>query len=175
MSISLHAALVPAFIRQLDVLSLILDKAAAHSAAVGIAEADIMQARLVEDMFPLAYQLKSAIVHSLGGIEGVRKGMFSPDMSEPAQTFAEHKALLAKTAETLRGIDPTELDGFIGNDMEFRFRDYVIPFAAEDFLLGFSQPNFYFHVTTAYAILRARGVPVGKVDYLGAMPRKGAA
>jgi len=172
MPISLHAATVPGFIRQLRALSGILDKAAAFCADNGIAEADMLQERLAEDMFPLGYQIKSAVVHSLGGIEGIRRGTFSPDTSTPFETFAEHKAALDSATSTLTAIDPAELEGFIGKDMEFRIREFVMPFAAEDFLLAFTQPNFFFHVTTSYAILRARGVPLGKVDYLGALPKK---
>lgn len=77
------------------------------------------------------------------------------------------RTLLADTAATLAAIDPAEVDGFVGGDMAFVFREHRVPYLAEDFLLSFSLPNFYFHATTAYGILRAQGVPLGKRDYIG--------
>jgi hypothetical protein len=133
----------------------------------GIAHDDIIQARLAPDMLPFAYQVKSTAVHSLGAIEGVRRGVFSPDMTPPPETFATLKMRIADTLAALEKIEPSEVDGFVGRDMRFAFRDRQLDFTAEDFLLSFSQPNFYFHATTTYDILRWKGVQIGKRDFTG--------
>jgi hypothetical protein len=125
-------------------------------------------------MAPFAYQVKSVAEHSLGAIEGVRAGNYSPDVSPPPTSFADLKAKLESAATALAAIDPAEVEGFIGNDMQFSFGERVIPFTAENFLLSFSQPNFYFHATTAYDVLRAEGVALGKRDFLGQLRIKTA-
>src|SRR5580700_1953877 len=101
MAFSLYAATIPSFQQTLGAVSGLLDKAQAFCTEKGIAPQELIQARLAADMFPLAYQVKSTAVHSLGAIEGVRKGVFSPDTSEPAETFA---ALKAKISDALTAL-----------------------------------------------------------------------
>lgn len=167
MSISLHDAVIPTWLQLLGALDALIDKAAAHCEATGKSEEEIADLKLAPDMLDLAYQVKSAKVHSLGAIEGVRAGTFSPDRSEAPRTFAGMKALLAEATTALAAMDPAELDSYLGKPVEFRIGDRVLPFTAENFLLSFSQPNFFFHVTTAYDLLRMAGVEIGKRDYLG--------
>jgi hypothetical protein len=118
-------------------------------------------------MLPFAYQVKATAVHSLGAIEGVRKGVFSPDMTPPPQTFAALKAHIVDTLAALETIEPLEINAFLGRDMRFAFGERQMNFTAENFLLSFSQPNFYFHATTAYDILRWKGLPLSKRDFAG--------
>lgn len=172
MTISLHAATVPSCLQLLDSTSALIDKTAAWCEANGTAPATLIGARLIDDMHPFAYQVKSARIHSIGAIEGVRAGTFSPDRATPPDSFAGLKDLIVETRTALAAIDPAEIDGFVGRDIRFVAGERSIAFRAEDFLLSFAQPNFYFHVTTAYAILRANGVPIGKRDYLGALRLK---
>lgn len=167
MAFSLYAATVPTYRQILGSVSGLLDRAEAFCAEKGIAPQDIIQARLAADMLPFAYQVKSTAVHSLGAIEGVRTGTFSPDTTSPPETFVALKARIAETLAALEAIAVSEVDGFIGRDMRFSFGDRHIDFTAEDFLLSFSQPNFYFHASTAYDILRWKGVPLGKRDFIG--------
>jgi hypothetical protein len=127
----------------------------------------MLQARLAGDMQPFAYQVKSTVVHSLGAIEGVRRGVFSPDTTAPPQTFAALRARIVETLAALEAVEAAEVDSFVGRDMRFAFGDRHIDFTAENFLLSFSQPNFYFHAATTYDILRWKGVPIGKRDFLG--------
>ncbi len=169
MSFTLHQAFVPTALQMLGGLDGLIDKAAAHCGEADKGEEDIACLKLSPDMFDFAYQVKSACVHSLGAIEGLRKGTFSPDTSHAPRSFADMKAMLAETIAALEALDPGELDTFLGKPMEFRMGEFVRPFTAEDFLLSFSQPNFFFHVTTAYGLLRKEGLKIGKRDYLGAM------
>jgi uncharacterized protein len=167
MAFSLYAATVPSYRQILGAVAAILVKAEAFCTEKAMAPQDIIHARLAEDMHPFAYQVKSTAVHSLGAIEGVRKGVFSPDTTPPPGTFAGLKARIGETIAALERIDASEIDSFAGRDMRFAFGDRHIDYTAENFLLSFSQPNFYFHATTAYDVLRSKGLPIGKRDFLG--------
>jgi hypothetical protein len=167
MAFSLYDATIPSFRQILGSLGGLIDKAEAYCTGQKLAAEEIIQARLAPDMLPFAYQVKSAAVHSLGAIEGVRKGVFSPDMTPPPQTFADLNAKIANAHAALETIDAAEIDAFVGRDMRFAFGERQMNFTAENFLLSFSQPNFYFHASTAYDILRWKGLPVGKRDFMG--------
>ncbi len=172
MAFSLYAATVPSYLQILGSVAALISRAEAFCAEKAIAPAEIIQARLAEDMLPFAYQVKSTAVHSLGAITGVRRGVFSPDMTTPPESFSALQARIAETVTALEAIEAAEIDAFIGRDMRFSFGERHIDFAAEEFLLSFSQPNFYFHATTAYDILRWKRVPLGKRDFLGRVRRK---
>jgi hypothetical protein len=172
MALSLYAATIPAYQQTLGAVAGLLATAEAFCAEKHLAPQEIIDARLAEDMLPFAYQIKSTAVHSLGSIEGVRRGVFSPDMTPPPQTFAGLKARIAETLAAIETIQPAEIDGFVGRDMCFEFRERRLQFSAENFLLSFSLPNFYFHATTAYDILRWKGARIGKRDYMGRLRLK---
>lgn len=167
MTFSLYSAVVPSYLQILQAVLGLLDKAEAFCSERALAPEHILQARLAEDMFPFAYQVKSTAVHSLGAIEGVRRGVFSPDSTKPPETFAALEARIAGTLAALEAIDAAEVDGFIGREMRFVAGERQFEFTAEDFLLSFSQPHFYFHATTTYDILRWKGVQIGKRDFIG--------
>jgi uncharacterized protein len=169
MSISLYDAVIPSYLQQLAALEGVIGKAEAHCAAQGVTPEAIIQARLAPDMLPFAYQVKSAAVHSIGAIEGVRVGNFSPDQTTPPDSFVALRERVAAATTALSAIDRSEVDGFVGRDMRFSYGSHAVTYDTEQFLLSFSLPNFYFHVTTAYDILRWQGVAVGKRDYLGAV------
>ncbi|WP_241772930.1 DUF1993 domain-containing protein [Erythrobacter sp. SG61-1L] len=165
-SYSFHAAVVPSLLQILNGSLAWLAKAEIHAAENGISEEEMMGARLAEDMFPFNRQVRGFAMHAQGGIEGAIKGVFSPDMSPPPATFAGLKARVGSAASFLAGLDPAEVNELVGKPMRFVFGETDLPFTADNFLLSFSQPNFYFHVTTSYAILRGMGVEIGKMDYL---------
>ena len=133
-------------------------------------QAELIDARLAPDMLPLGYQIKSCAVHSIGGIEGTRAGSFSPDMNAWPADFTGLHGILQQAAEKLSALDRETVDALVEADTHFAFGETKLPFTGANFLLSFSQPNFYFHATTAYAILRAQGVKLGKRDFLG-VPR----
>jgi uncharacterized protein len=167
MAFSLYEATIPSYKQILGAVGGLLNKAELYCAEQKVPPADIIQARLAANMLPFAYQVKSTAVHSLGAIEGLRKGVFAPDMTPPPQTFSDLKTKIADTLAALEAIDAAEIDAFVGRDMRFASGERQANFTAENFLLSFSQPNFYFHAATAYDILRWQGLPLGKLDFVG--------
>jgi hypothetical protein len=172
MAFSLYDATVPCYRQTLGAVAALLVTAETFCAEKRLPPQEIIDARLAEDMLPFAYQVKSTAVHSLGSIEGVRRGVFSPDMTPPPPTFAALQARIGETQAVLEAIQPAEIDGFIGRDMRFEFREHRLEFTAENFLLSFSLPNFYFHAATAYDILRSKGARIGKRDFMGRLRLK---
>jgi uncharacterized protein len=170
---SLYEATIPSYRQILGAIGGLLGKAESYCAEQKLPAEEIIQARLAADMLPFAYQVKSTATHSLGAIEGLRKGVFSPDMTPPPQTFPALKSKIADALAALEAIDAAEIDAFLGCDMRFAFGERQVNYTAENFLLSFSQPNFYFHATTAYDILRSKGLPLGKRDFVGRVRIKG--
>ena len=173
MAISLYDALVPSFQQILGSISGLITKAEAHCTEHGLAPEDLIEARLYEDMLPFNYQVKSATEHSIVAIESVSGGVFSPSLAPSPDSFTALHDKVNGAKAALAALDPAEINGFEGRDMRFEFRDRRIDFTAENFLLSFSQPNFYFHAATAYDILRAKGVKIGKMDFIGRARAKG--
>ena len=167
MPISLYDAVVASNIQILGAVDALLDKAEAFCGEQGIAPPELIDARLAPDMLPFGYQVKSCAHHSVGGIEGTRAGRFSPDMTPWPTGFDGLHELLREAIGALAAIDAEEFDKLAEADTAFLFGEMTVPFGGANFLLSFSQPNFYFHATTAYAILRMKGVPLGKRDFLG--------
>ncbi len=165
MPISLHAATVPSMLQMLGAGRQWLEKAG----AAPLSEQQLIEARLAPDMLPFCYQVKSMAHHSEGAFAGVRNGVFLPDMSEPPQSIAGLGKRLDEAMVYLGTLTEDEVEAMGSKPMRFQYGDFRMDFTGEDFLLSMSQPNFYFHATTAYAILRANGVALGKVDYMGAV------
>lgn len=167
MGFSLHAATIPSYIQILANVARLVDKAEQWCREKGLPPDELIQARLAPDMFPFAYQVKSTAVHSLGAIEGVRAGVFRPETAPPPDSFAGLRERVEQAVLGLGAVTPDELDGYLGRDVRFEFGERRMDFTAENFLLSFSQPNFYFHATTAYDVLRMKGLPLGKRDFTG--------
>lgn len=170
MPFSLYAATIPSYRQILSAVGGLLDKAETFCAEKAIPAGDIVQARLTDDMLPFAYQVKSVTVHSINAINSVHTGSFGPDMTPPPSSFEGLKAQLEATLAALQAIAPADMDALVGRDMVFALGERRLEFTAENFLLSFSQPNFYFHATTAYDILRSKGMAIGKRDFIG-VPR----
>jgi hypothetical protein len=167
MPISLYDAVVPSNLQILRAVDALLTKAEAFSAEHGRAEGDLIDARLAPDMLPFGYQVKSCVAHSTGAVAGVRAGLFEPDLTPWPTDFAGLHAAIQGAIAELSAMDAAEFEALGENDTLFAFGEMKLPFTGASFLLSFSQPNFYFHATTAYAILRHNGVPLGKMDFLG--------
>jgi hypothetical protein len=173
MTFSLHAATVPPMLQVLQSVTQLVRKAEAHCAAQGVTERDIIAARLAPDMLPFTYQVKSTAEHSLGAIKAVREGFSTPSLEAPPKTFAGLLEKLHAAQEGLAALTPAEVNGFVGKEVVFAFKDTRRVFTAENFLMSYALPNFYFHAVTAYDLLRAQGLVIGKRDFLGELAAKG--
>ena len=167
MGTSLYDLTIPVYIRSLTNLSAILAKGEAWAVEKGIDPADLLATRLIEDMHPLPYQVQRACDSAKGTavrIGGVENKVFADEET----TFAELQDRIAGIIAFLRHVPREALDGQEEKAVRLDLPDgRSIPFTGQSFALGFAIPNFFFHVTMAYALLRHRGVPVGKLDYLG--------
>jgi uncharacterized protein len=172
MAISLYDASVTSFLQTLGAVSDILERGLAHCTDGGVSPADIVEARLHPDMLPFRFQVLSTVHHSIGAIEAVKVGVFSPPTSMEPLDYAGLQKYVADGIAKLKALAPAEINALEGRDMLFQMRDFKIPFTAEGFLLSFSLPNLHFHATTAYDILRTKGAPLGKRDYLGQLRMK---
>jgi hypothetical protein len=167
MAYAIYDASIPVMVRSLTALSKILDKAVAQAKAEDKPLAGFIDARLVPDMRPFTFQIQSAsdaakaCAARLAGIE-------APAMPDTETTFPELSARIKKTIDFLNTIKPEQLKGAEDREIVLKFPNGEFKFSGKDFLAGFSLPNFFFHVTTAYAILRHKGINIGKMDFLGA-------
>jgi hypothetical protein len=167
MPVSMYSVSVPVFIQHLSGLSGVLDKAAAHAAARKIKDEDLLNMRLAPDMFPLVRQVRAATDHAVnaaGRLSGRELLKFANDET----TLAQLKDRIAKAIDYLKAVKPEEVDGTEGKEIKITFPNgNTRDFTGQGLLLGNSLPNFYFHATTAYDILRQTGVELGKRDFMG--------
>jgi len=166
MTISMHQASAPRFANTLRNLSAILDKAQAHCESKKIEPAALTQARLFPDMFPLTRQVQIACDTAKGAVARLA-GVEVPKHEDTEQSFAELKARIAKTIDFVESVSATKIDGTEEKEIVLAMRSGERRYKGMQYLLGFAYPNFYFHVTTAYNILRHNGVDLGKQDYIG--------
>jgi len=169
MTLTLDQTIVPSWLQLLNSTTGWLDKAAAS----GIGEEELLSARLIEDMLPFAYQVKAITLHSRGAVEAVYEGVFRPSFGQPnPSSLAELRSMVDGAIAFFERLPAGELDRVADRDMRFEIGPKRLDFTVADFLLSFSQPNFFFHATTAYGILRMKGVGLGKLDYLGRLRLK---
>ncbi len=166
MALSMYQASVPVFIHALRNLDALLAKAEAHAEAKKIDPAVLLGLRLAPDMRPLTSQIQLASDNSKGPSARLA-GVDRPAFEDNETTFAELHARIARTIVFLESIDATKLDGAESRTITLAVRGEDVRFRGDAYLLYFALPNFFFHVTTAYAILRHAGVEIGKLDYLG--------
>ncbi len=167
MSLSMYQASVPVYLRGLDRLDFFLTKAEEFAAAGNIPLAELAEAKLAPDMYSLIRQVQSVSDAAKGG--GARlAGLTPPSMADTETSFPELHERIAKTVAFLKSLDPKAFEDAAERDIVLKTPRRELHFKGVNFLFGFSLPNFYFHVTTAYGILRHKGVPLGKMDFLGA-------
>lgn len=170
MSLSLYDVSVPVFRQYLGGLSGVLAKAAAHCAANNIAEADITGFRLYEDMQPFTFQVIQSIAHSAGATANLQKETYP--RAEGLDTLAGCKTAVDMAVAYLDGVKPEELPTDPVAEVVLTTPRGAMTFTARNYLFTFAYGNFFFHVTTAYDILRHKGVVIGKRDFLGAVQMK---
>ncbi len=167
MAYSIYDASVPVMLRGLTNLSKILDKAAAQAKSEDKPLSDLTGATLAADMKPLTFQIQSAS-DAAKGCAARLAGIEAPSMPDTETTFPELQQRLQKTIAFLNTIKPEQLAGAEDREIVLKFPNGEFKFNGRDFLANFSLPNYFFHVTTAYAILRHKGIAIGKMDFLGA-------
>jgi hypothetical protein len=166
MSLTMYQASIPAFVRMLGNLSTILDKAAAHAEAKKIDPSVFMNARLAPDMFPLSRQVQIA-TDMVKGCAARLAGIEVPRYDDNETTFAELQARIDKTKAFLQSVNASQIDGSEQREITLKFGSRELSFLGQPYLLDFVLPNFHFHLSMTYAILRHNGVEIGKKDYIG--------
>jgi uncharacterized protein len=166
MSLSIHAILVPSATRFLGTLDKILDKAAEFATRKEIEASVLLNSRLAPDMFPLTRQVQIACDMIKGGAARL-SGNEVPSHEDTETTIPELKARIAKVLAFVNGIAPEKFTGGEDRDIVLKMRRGDLKLKGLDYLRDFVLPNFHFHLTTSYAILRHNGVEIGKQDYLG--------
>lgn len=169
MAITLYDLTVPVFLRGLGVMSALLEKGRAHAEAAGIEPQDLVDARLAPDMLTLAGQVQRAsdtakfAAVRIGGVENVR-------FADEEKSFADLQDRLGRTRDFLEAVPRAAIDDREGTTIDATIGRNPVSIGAVDYVQKFAVPNFYFHITTAYDILRSRGVVLGKMDYIGGLP-----
>lgn len=166
MTISMYQASAPCFVRILRNLDAILTKAQAHAVAKKIDPSVLLNARLFPNMFPLTRQVQIACDHAKGAVARLA-GVDVPKYEDTEQTFEELQARIAKTIGFVESLAAGQIDGSEDREIALKVGGHDMTFKGLPYLLGFALPNFYFHVVTAYDILRHNGLEIGKRDYIG--------
>src|SRR5688572_30387328 len=166
MKISMYQASAARFAHALRNLSAILDKAQAHAEAKKLDAAVLGGMRLIADMFPLSRQVQIACDTAKGAVARLA-GVEIPKHEDTEHTIPELKARIAKTLDFIGSIPAAKIDGSEEREVVMKMRGQDMKFTGLQYLFGHAYPNFYFHVTTAYNILRANGVELGKRDFIG--------
>lgn len=166
MSVSMYQASIPAIVKGLENLVAILDKATAYCEAKKIDPSVVASARLFPDMFPLTRQVQIATDHAKG-VAARLAGLDVPSFPDEETTFDQLKARIAKTISFVKSVPAVKIEGSEEKEIVLKVGGQEMKFKGADYLLGFVLPNFYFHLVTAYDILRHNGVDIGKRDFLG--------
>lgn len=170
MSLTMSRVSVPLFVRGLKVLSTLLQKGEEFAAEKGMVPEVLLGARLSEDMLPLSAQVQRAsdasklCVHRLAGGD-------APKFPDDETSFQQLQERIAKTIAYLESVAAADVDASTDKTIQLNWGSFAPTFSGEEYLLSFGLPNFYFHIVTAYDILRNQGVKIGKLDYLGAFDK----
>jgi hypothetical protein len=167
MAISFYDASVGTYLQTLGAVSGFLAKGRAHCEASGIDLDQIVAMRLYPDMNPFSFQIFATVHLSLGALKGIETGRFGPPGKVPELDYAGFQQLVADTYTELTKWSRESVEALENNQVVFSIGDFKMPFTANNFVLSFSLPNVFFHATTAYDMLRIKGVPLGKIDFLG--------
>ncbi|WP_166294820.1 DUF1993 domain-containing protein [Bradyrhizobium sp. 26S5] len=172
MTFSLYDATVANYLQVLGAATGFLDKSLAHFKETGIDPAEIVETRLFPDMLPFRFQVVSLAHHSRGAMQAAKNGVFAPPSGKPDLDYAGLQALVKDAHSELSDLTPDAVNALLGRDITFKVGERSMLFTVEGFLMSFSLPNFFFHSTTAYDILRHKGAPLGKRDFIGRLNLK---
>lgn len=169
MSLSLHEAFVPTAQQILRAMRGVVDKAEAHCTEHGLAPAELIEAKLAETMWPLPWHVRACWMHSAYAIAQFETGEFTPDFTDLPGDWDAMRAMIDDALTRLDAVTPDQLDAIADTTIGFVLGGTRrMELTGQNFLLSFNQPNFFFHATTFYDILRMKGVALAKRDYLGA-------
>jgi hypothetical protein len=166
MAFTIYDASITPMIRLLENLSKIIDKATPQAKQKDIPANDLVEAKLAADMRPFSFQIQSASDTSKGCAARLA-GIAPPSMPDTETTLPELQQRIAKTVDFLKSVTREQLAGAEDREVVLKFPSGEMKFTGSDYVTGFALPNFFFHVTTAYAILRHKGIEIGKMDFLG--------
>lgn len=169
MALSLYDITVPNYLQTLGAVMQVLAKGAAHAEARGSSPDELLTLRLTDDMAPLTFQIVSVWHHSLGAMRSLESGLFQPPPKVDCEGWAGYNTLIHEAIEEISAKTPDAVNALSGKPMKFKAGETELPFLTDDFVQTFSQPNFFFHATTLYDLLRMDGVKLSKMDYLGAL------
>tara|TARA_B100000212_G_scaffold51090_1_gene33115 strand:+ start:701 stop:1222 length:522 start_codon:yes stop_codon:yes gene_type:complete len=169
MSISLSSASLSTYIQMVSAASNIIEKAEEFCSVNDIDTKDIVEMQLHRDMAPFTFQVFSIVHHSVGAIDALKTGEFGPPKMPDNLSFDNCKNILKEAEVNLKKINPSDIDNLSQQEVVFKMGSIEWPFTASDFILSFSLPNFYFHLTTFYDMLRMKGLKIGKLDFVGQM------
>jgi len=178
---TLYDLSVPTFLQTVRAVGGLLDRTTRHYADTGADLEEVVKARLVPDMAPFHFQIEALTHHAVWGLEAAKTGVFAPPPLVGAMPFADLRAMVGQAVTALEALCPGEVNTWSGKNLDIEifqpldvdnattssWVSRTLAFTPETFLLSYSLPNFYFHVVTAYNILRTRGVPLGKFHYQG--------
>lgn len=168
MGFALYSAFVPTARQILGALPGVIAKAEQFARDSGCTETELMEARLAEDMWPLPWHVRSCWMHSAYALDQLPEGSFTPDFTEIPDSWEAMRAMIAAAEDRLAAATHEEIDAIAHQPIDFILGGetrFTLP--GERFLLGFNLPNFQFHATTFYGILRMKGVPLSKRDFMG--------
>ena len=172
MAVSLYNLTVPNYLQILHGVAGFLEKGLEHLREAGIDPDSVVETRIYEDMLPFRFQVHSVAHHSAGALDAVMTGTFLPPSGLPEHDYAGLQQHVDEAIGRVKAFSEKEVNAREGADVGFHLGSRVLPFIAEEFVMSFSLPNLHFHAATAYGILRAKGAPLGKRDYIGTLQMK---
>lgn len=167
MTTTLYQLTAPNYLQILQSVSGVLAKGEEFCREKGIDTNEIVESRFINDMNPFRFQVVSVAHHSMGAMQGLEKGEFAPPAGYGERDYAGLQALVKESIAMIESLDPEVVNSYAGKTVTFKLGGNEIPFTAENFIASFSLPNFHFHATTTYTLLRMKGVPIGKRDFIG--------
>lgn len=173
MSVTLYDLTVKNYLQTLHAVAGILDKGLEHLREAGVDPEEVVSMRLYDDMLPFRFQIQSVVHHSAGALDGVMAGEFGPPQGLEEDDYVGLQKRVEDAIGRVNAASEADVNARSGADVIFKLGERVLPFVTEDFVQTFSLPNLHFHAATAYGMLRARGAPLGKRDFLGQPRLKG--
>jgi hypothetical protein len=167
MPITLYEASVTNYLQTLGSVSHILDRGLTYCREKELDPQEIVETRIYADMQPFRFQIQSVVHHSVNAVDALKHGTLHATGHRSLDDYSTLQTLVREAIDTLKKQTPEEINAREGAEVIFQAGELKLRFGAADFVMSFSLPNFHFHATTAYDILRSKGVPLGKRDYMG--------